>query len=198
MLFVLCQTLCPTLYCCSPHEFQREVRVAPKPWKRWIIRGVLGIAAIPFLALLALSVWNPNGGLLLVVFIYALLVSNSQPPAIANGLVGPEDWAHPDVASSKLTGAMTQQFPVGASEEAVKFALRRQGFRPPAPAPLNCVSQEQAIAKGGVICPRYDQNKTFEYHWGYSPCGNTIRAEWQTDGGGKITQVRGVYYGVCL
>jgi hypothetical protein len=167
---------------------------------RWIIRIVLGIFLIFTAACAVLYVRNPDTAWILAGLILEPLISNTKPPAIAEGVLTAADWGHWDDTNRKLNAVIEQNFPIGTSEAALRAKLLEQGFKPPPPPPADCWPHDKPAPIGRVIrpCPTFDLSKMLEYKWSSFPCGKTITVRWTTDHTNELTRVTGGYYVGCL
>jgi hypothetical protein len=172
--------------------------------KRGWVRRLVRIGLGPFAALVAivvvLSLINPEATVLLALVLVNPLISNTHPPAIAQGQITAQDWGHWHDVSRKLTGVLEREFPVGTSEAALKSTLRGQGFKPlPAP-PADCLPAGEAAPVGRVVdqCPTGDRSRILRYAWGSFPCGATITVQWTAGDNGAITHIAGWYDDGCL
>jgi hypothetical protein len=177
-----------------------------RTWIRWMIRVGLGIFAILAAFIVVLFVLNPPAAWLLTVMLLQPLISNSRPPAIADGHIPAEEWGHWNDGrrqldtNRKLAAIFAEQFPNGTSEGVLTSTLRKQGFKSPPLPRGNCIPKVQPAPVGQVYytCPEGDPSRVLQYGWGRVPCGESITVQWTTGDRGEITNISVGYSGACL
>jgi len=86
-----------------------------------------------------------------MILLIALLLNDSRPPPIAQGVITELDPPRFETASKKLTEALQSKFPIGSREEILKSSLLGQGFRSVEPPPSNCIPPGQHAPVGVVV-----------------------------------------------
>jgi hypothetical protein len=161
-----------------------------RTWFYWAGRIGLGFLALFAVLCAGGFIWNPEATALLVTVLLQPVLSNTQPPPIAEG----------QTATEQLTRIFGRKFPPGSKESALRMTLLSQGFKsPPAPSE-QCVPAGRPTPVNRVFyrCPTYDPSKTLEYQWNNFPCGETILVLWSAGENGAITQIKGEYTRACL
>lgn len=161
-----------------------------RTWFYWAGRIGAGFLALLTVFCAVAFIWNPEATALVVAVILQPVLSNTQPPPIAEG----------QTAEEELSRIFERKFPPGSNESALRTTLLRQGFKyPPTPA-QQCLPAGQPAPVGGAFyrCPTYDPSKMLEYQWNNFPCGETILVFWSAGENGAITQIKGEYTRACL
>jgi len=141
---------------------------------------------------------------LAIILLIALLLNDSRPPPIAQGVITELDSPRFETASKKLTEALQSKFPIGSREEILKSSLLGQGFRSVEPPPSNCIPPGQHVPIGVIfyqcLTPAQEEQRkrTLVYKWGGGICTEFVYVTWSSDELGTLTHVGGRYYGACL
>ena len=171
-------------------------------WLRWVTRIGLGLLAILAAGVAVLFFLNPEATLLLFAILINPIVSNTRPPAIvADELVG-ASWQKRGEINRNIDALFQRKFPEGTSEEILRSALLREGFKPLPPPPANCIPREQEqaqpVGRVYVICPTGDRSRILEYQWGSVVCSSTITVRWAVSDRRELTKVNAGYDVGCL
>lgn len=125
------------------------------------------------------------------------------PPAIAKGITC-SDWRHCAAASNAFTRVLLKRFPLGTSEQVLRYDLRAQGFQRPRGMPERCLRPGELAEVGAtaIACPLWDPNwdtrDALSVEWGGLPCGSEALVRWSAGPDRKITHLDGTFGVSCM
>lgn len=144
--------------------------------------------------------WRWLAGLLVIALVVlgarmAYLAGWPQlaPPAATHGVISEADRGNWDQASSRLSGVLIKQFPVGSPSAEVMIKLRNQGFSPLRECPEATLQKVQG-SQGFACAQNWDPQHALHYSWGaLQPCRQDVAVFWTDDSGGRVTSIQGEY-----
>lgn len=161
-----------------------------------MISIALWFLILPTVGLVAAVLITPEVLLFLAVLITPLLANTNPPPIVRNELVDAPRGAD----SQDVSALFQRKLPAEMSEDALKSALAKQGFKPlPAPA-ADCIppGQPSPIGKTFTRCPTEDRSKVLKYRWSRGICGYSITVHWAVDDRMTVTRLDAQYGKGCL
>jgi hypothetical protein len=157
------------------------------------------LAVLVALILSIATAWilKPDATRFWLAIALALVTENTRPPPIARGVITRDDWRDRRSAERKLTAVLEKKFPVGTSEDVLKSALLKEGFKFLGPPHPECVQPGQRPT-GRIFALCYDPTKILDYYWISIGCSETVQVKWEVDDQRNIMRVEGIYGSVCL